>query len=210
MWRAGIIRAHLGSRRIKPAVPERRSTKCWPRCRRKKRGSDMVAVLIVGAHAGTVRGRGDDRPTGLGLNGTRPRIDKPQSGPAARTSGTFPEALRSPAIQTRLGTIIIGVVKLTAKLLVVLHPAGKRAERSRVRPVKLWQTWERPSLWRPLGFLRSTACLWLRGHRRVQGTSERPPKGARSEALVNHFESGEPAPKVLSRALELLGPASAL
>jgi hypothetical protein len=29
--------------------------------------------------------------------------------------------------------------------------------------------------------------------------------GARSEALVNHFESGEPAPKVLSRALESSG-----
>ena len=34
--------------------------------------------------------------------------------------------------------------------------------------------------------------------------------GARSEALVNQFESGEPAPEVLGRALELLGPASAL
>ena len=31
-----------------------------------------------------MRGRGDDRPTGLGVNGTRPRIDKPQSGPKER------------------------------------------------------------------------------------------------------------------------------
>ena len=29
-------------------------------------------------------------------------------------------------------------------------------------------------------------------------------------ALVNQFESGEPAPEMLSRALEFLGPASAL